>query len=163
MFAYFRNCSNNSHQVFCEDSQTKGLYNLVSVRWPCSSLKVTPVSQTWQMLNLHYDSHTSDMTVYLCMSYLLMLVSINVPLMQGHSGSVKAKLQCWIISTTKQATRSTLATTVGHYLFTWPGLWKQLYGLTISVFLFLRFTVFSCVLITGCDAYSFYDRWLWDL
>ena len=33
----------------------------------------------------------------------LILVSMNLTLMQGHSGSAKAKNQRWIISTTKQA------------------------------------------------------------
>ena len=27
MFDYFRNCSSNTHQVCCEDSLTKGLYD----------------------------------------------------------------------------------------------------------------------------------------
>ena len=30
---------------------TKGLYNIISVRWPCSSRKVTTASQTWQVFN----------------------------------------------------------------------------------------------------------------
>ena len=37
----------------CEDS----LDNLFSVQWPCSSPRVTTSSQTWQMLNLYYNSH----------------------------------------------------------------------------------------------------------
>ena len=44
------------HQVCWEDSLTKGLYNLFSVQWPCSSFKVTSASQTWQVLNLYYNS-----------------------------------------------------------------------------------------------------------
>ena len=57
------------------------------------------------------------MTVDLFMAYLLMLVSMTLTLMQGHSGSTKANIQCWIISTAKQATSITLATTVGHCSF----------------------------------------------
>ena len=51
------------------------------------------------------------------MAYLLMLVSMIMTLMQGHSGSTKAKIQCLIISTTKQATTVNLATTVGHLFY----------------------------------------------
>ena len=61
---------------------------------------------------------------------MLMLVSMTLTLMQGHSGSAKIKIQCWIISTSKQSTSIKLATTVGHF-FTSPWLWKRLYGLTI--------------------------------
>ena len=84
--------------------------------------------------------------------YLLMLVSMTLTLMQGYSGSAKANIQCWIISTTKQAINITLATTVGFCIlffsfFTWPWLWKGLYDLTtlfvvvvLCVFYF-RFTI----------------------
>ena len=62
MFDYFRNCSSIANQVCCEDSPTKGPDNLFSVWWPCSSIKVTTVSETWQMFNLYYNtnSHVSD-------------------------------------------------------------------------------------------------------
>ena len=73
------------------------LYNIFSVLWPCSSLKVTTVSQTWQLLNLYYNSHISDsiyamahkrgMTIDLYMAYMLMLLLMTLTLMQGHSGS----------------------------------------------------------------------------
>ena len=33
----------------------KVLYNLFSVRWPCSLGKVTTASQAWQMLNFYYN------------------------------------------------------------------------------------------------------------
>ena len=69
------------------------------------------------------------MTVDLWVPYMLMLVSITLTLMQGRSGSAMAKIQRWIISTTKQATSINLATTVGH-CFTWLWLCKRLYGLT---------------------------------
>ena len=52
------------------------------------------------------------MTVDWCMAYL---ISMTLTLMQGDSGSAKVKNQCWIISTTKQAT-SIEATAVGHVL-----------------------------------------------
>ena len=44
------------------------------------------------------------MTEDLCMVYVLMLVSITLTVLQGHSGSAKTKLQCWSISTTKLST-----------------------------------------------------------
>ena len=125
MFHYFRNCSSNPNHVCCGDSPTKGVYNLFSDRLPCSWLKVTTAFQTWQMFNLYHNSHISDsivalaftlgMTVDLCMSYLLMLVSMTLTLMQGHSGSAKAKIQYWFILKTKQAKSIKLATTVGHF------------------------------------------------
>ena len=51
-------------------------------------------------------------------------------LVQGHSGSAKANIQCWIISTTKKATSITLSTTAGH-LFYVTLTFQLLYGLTI--------------------------------
>ena len=57
MFNYFRNCSSSPHRVCCADSPTKGLDHIFSVRWPCSSPKVTTASLTWQMFNLCYNSH----------------------------------------------------------------------------------------------------------
>ena len=56
-----------------------------------------------------------DFFFFLC-NNMLRLFSITLTLMQGHSGSTKAKIQCWIISTTKQATTIKIATTVGHLL-----------------------------------------------
>ena len=56
------------------------------------------------------------MNVDLCMAYMLMLVSMILTLMQSHSGSAKYKIQCWIISTTKQAIIIIPATMVGHLL-----------------------------------------------
>ena len=47
---------------------------------------------------------TPGMTVDVHTARMLMLVSITLTLTQGHSGSAKAKIQCWIISRTKQAT-----------------------------------------------------------
>ena len=43
------------------------------------------------------------MAADVCMACMLILVSMTLTLMQGHSGSAKAKHQGWIISTTKQA------------------------------------------------------------
>ena len=126
MCDYFRNCSRNANQVCCEDGPTKDLYNLFSVRWPCYSPKVTTASQTWQMFNLYYNSNILGsisamafklgMSVDWRMAYMLMLVSMTLPLMQGHSGLAKAKDQRWIISTNKHAISTKLATTVGHFL-----------------------------------------------
>ena len=96
---FFINCSSNAHQVRCEDSPLKCLYNLFSVRWPCSSLKVTTVSQTWQFfltcsiisISRTAMAFTLATTVDLFMTYMLMLVPITLTLMQGHSRSAKAK------------------------------------------------------------------------
>ena len=55
------------------------------------------------------------MTVDFCMAYMLM--SITLTLMQGHSGSAKAKNRHWIISTTKQAISIKLAPMVGLFFF----------------------------------------------
>ena len=97
---------------------------------------------TWQMFNVCYNSCLSDsvlgmactlgMTLDLRIQgvYMLVLVSMNLTLVQGHSRSTKANIQCWIISTAKQATSNKVATTVGLFFFTWPRLWKRLYGLT---------------------------------
>ena len=55
------------------------------------------------------------MTVDLYIAYMLKLDSMTLTLKQGYSGSAKAKIQCWVISTTKQATRIKLTTTVGLF------------------------------------------------
>ena len=34
MFDYFKNCSSNAHQIYCEDSPTKGLYNICQSDYP---------------------------------------------------------------------------------------------------------------------------------
>ena len=47
---------------------------------------------------------------------MLILVLMTLTLMQGHIGSTKVKIQCWIILTTKQATGIKLTTTEGHFL-----------------------------------------------
>ena len=41
---YFRKCSSNAHHICCENSPTKGLYNLFLVWWPWPLLKVTIAS-----------------------------------------------------------------------------------------------------------------------
>ena len=62
-------------------------------------------------LNLYYNtnnylgqylSYGTDITIDLCMAYMLMLVSITLTVMQGHSGSAEENTQRWIISTTKK-------------------------------------------------------------
>ena len=59
------------------------------------------------------------MKVDLCMGYnvILMVVSMTLTLMHGHSGSADKQIQLWIISTTKQAIKSKLFATVGHDKF----------------------------------------------
>ena len=44
------------------------------------------------------------------------------------------QIQYWIISTTMQAIIIKHVTTVGLFIFTCPGLWKRLYGLTFLFF-----------------------------
>ena len=56
---------------------------------------------------------------------------MTLTMMQGHNGLAEANIQRWIISITKQAISIKLATTEGHFLFTWQWLSQQLYGLTI--------------------------------
>ena len=50
MFDYFRNYSNNAHQVCCEDSPTKGLYD----RCQSDDLGLHSRSQTCLLFNLQY-------------------------------------------------------------------------------------------------------------
>ena len=64
-----------------------------------------------------------------------MLVSMTLP--QGHSGSPKAKIQCWIISATKQA-KSIKRYNGRPFFLTWSWLWKRLYGLPILVCYFIK-------------------------
>ena len=73
-----------------------------------------PISQTIFMR--FRSTFKLGMTVDLWMPYLLMLVSMTLTLMQGHSGSAKAKNQRCMLSATKQAISIELATTVGHFL-----------------------------------------------
>ena len=75
------------------------------------------------------------MTVDLCMAYLLILVCMSWTLMHGHSLSSKANIQCWIISSTKQATSMFACYDGRTFFFTWPSLWKRLYGLAFLLFL----------------------------
>ena len=55
-----------------------------------------------------------DMTVDLCMGYMLMLISMTLTLMQGYSGLANETIQRWIILTTKQAISIKFAVTVGY-------------------------------------------------
>ena len=58
-----------------------------------------------------------------------MFILMTLTLMQGYSGSVKAKNQRCMPSATEQAISIKLATTVGHFM--WPWLCKCFYGLSI--------------------------------
>ena len=71
------------------------------------------------------------MMVVLWMPYMLMLILMTLTLIQGHSGSAKAKNQRCILSTTKQAV-NILATTVGHFYVT----------LTLQMFIWLVLLVY---------------------
>ena len=51
------------------------------------------------------------------MAYTLIVVSMTLNLMQGHSGSVEEEIQVWLISTAKQSLKIKLAATVGHENF----------------------------------------------
>ena len=65
----------------CENSPNIGLYNVFSVRCPCSSLKITTASQTWQMLTLNYIYYSRSVFklwhANLCMVHLLVLVTMT--------------------------------------------------------------------------------------
>ena len=112
MFDYFRNFSQQC-PMCCEDSPTIGLYNPFALRWPWPSITVTTASQSWHIFNSYSnsDSNISDtipamafkhgMTVHLCMAYVLMLVSMTLTLMQGHSRSAKAQNRHWVIHATQ--------------------------------------------------------------
>ena len=82
---------------------------------------------------------------------MLRPVSMTLTLMQGHSGSAKAKHRRRIISTTKPATSIKLSATISHFLYyICPWLYKPVYGLTILLFVllflvFLSFPVGVCV------------------
>ena len=75
------------------------------------------------------------MAVGACMAYMLMDISMNLTLTQGHIGPAEEKNQCWIIST-NSAIRFKLNCFNGRPFFpsTWPWLWTHLYGLTILLF-----------------------------
>ena len=71
----------------------------------------------------HYLSYYSisitlklGLPVDLWMPNILMLVSITLTLMQGHSELAKATIQRCVLSATKQARSIKLATTVGNFL-----------------------------------------------
>ena len=80
------------------------------------------------------------MTVDLCMAYMLMLVSMTLTLMQGHSWSAKVKISfdlSWQLSIR-------VGTTVGLFFLTWPWLSKCLLGLT-TLFNLLQWSVANIV------------------
>ena len=118
MFDYFRKYSSNIHHVCCEDSPTKGVYD------HCQSDDLDFQSRSQVQLRCHYfltcnflDNFSAitfklGITVDLWMPYMLMLVSMTLTLLQGHSGSAKAKNQRCILLATEQAITIKLATTV---------------------------------------------------
>ena len=140
-----------SSLLWSEDSPTNGLYHLLSVRWPCSSLKVTTASRTWQRLNLYYNSHISECTsamaskLGMCMAYLLMLMTLI--LMHGYNGLSKAKIQCWIMLTTRQATSIELAATVGHFFYVTLTLQTFIFDHLVFVFVWLLLCFQMCCII----------------
>ena len=96
---------------------------------------------------MYYNSRTSR-TVF----NMLMLVSMTLTLMQGHSGSAKAKSQRWIISTSKQAISIKLATTVSQLLRDLD-FFKRVYGL-ILMFYFTFFLVTLPSTASCCSPFS---------
>ena len=58
------------------------------------------------------------MAVDLWMPYMLILALTTLTLLQGHSGSAKAKHQRRMLSATKQAISYKLDTVVGHFYVT---------------------------------------------
>ena len=108
MLYYFRNCASNEHQVCCEDSPTKGLYYVLAVRWPCSSLKATTAS------HLYYNSNISasiqDMAFKLGMTIDLWLYACHIcscsvqwpwPWFKVRVGRQRQQNQRWIILKTQ--------------------------------------------------------------
>ena len=63
-------------------------------------------------------SRTSKLGMTVIIDTIICPCSFRWPwpsLMQGDSGSAKANIQCWIISTAKQATSVKFTTTIGHF------------------------------------------------
>ena len=98
MFDFFINCSSNPHHVCRDDhSPTKGLYGR------CQSDDFDLPSRSQVRLKLQYflTCHLCDnieaitfklgMLLDVWMPFSPILVSMTLTLMQGHSGSVKAK------------------------------------------------------------------------
>ena len=79
---------------------------------------------------------------------MLNLVSITLTLIQGHSRLAKTKIQCGIMSTTKQAPSIKHATRVGHFLRYLDC--KSVYGLTIYFCLGLVFFLSACLFVCCC-------------
>ena len=95
MFDYFRNYSSNAHRICCEDRPTK-VYMTTA-----SPLAVTCIEGhkcyflTCNISdNIQAITFKLGMVVDLHMVYVLMVVSMTLTLMQGHSGSVKATFMC---------------------------------------------------------------------
>ena len=84
-------------------------YYLFSVLWPCSSLKVTMASQTWQVFNLYCNSDILD-SIKAIVFKLGMMVDL-----------------CMVYHTIW----------AHAHVFSWPWLWfwKHSYGLTILYYL----------------------------
>ena len=93
MFDYVRNYSSKSHQVYCEDSLTKGLHDhcqfddLELHSRPQVHLKLD-YFLTCHYLGqyLSYYIHTWHDSRLMNALYVLLLVSMTLTLMQGHSG-----------------------------------------------------------------------------
>ena len=142
MFDYFRNCSSNAHHVCCEDSLTEDIYiyTLFSVRWPCSSLKVTAVSQNWQMFNLYYTNHICDtrFQTWHRGRHICILCSCSFrwpwPWCKVTVDRQRQKYQRWFILTTKANNKHSSCCN-GRQFFTWPWLCKRLYGLASLIFI----------------------------
>ena len=98
MFDYFRKFSSRLKvYLICSLSDELDLHARSQLR-----LKVD------KCFNLYFNSNISDnisamafklgMKVDLCMGYILMVMSMTLTLIQGHSGSAEGKIQLWIIS-----------------------------------------------------------------
>ena len=107
MFDYVINYSSNAHQVSREHSPTKGLYN------HCQTDDIDLQSKSQVRMKHDYIllaisrtmlkaiAFKPGMTVDLLTPYMLILVSMTLTLMQGHSGSAKAKNQRCMLSATE--------------------------------------------------------------
>ena len=95
---YLKNNSSYDHQPCCENSPTKGRYD----HFQSGDLDLHSRSQVRLRLDYFLTWNISDnidaitfihdvRQTYGCLIIMLILMSMTLPLMQGHSGSAKAK------------------------------------------------------------------------
>ena len=158
MFGCFRNYSNDAHHVCCEDSPTKGLYGHCLTD-DLDLRSRTSAYQTWLLFNLQYlgqylSSYIQTWNDGRQMLYMLMLVSMTLALLQGHSGSAKANNQRWMLSATRQAICIKHVCVLqrtsffSFFLFYLTLILQMFIWLIHLVLLFTRFNLFSVFFLT---------------